>query len=169
MLFKKTDQRGFTIVELLIVVVIIAILAAITIVAYNGIQARAKTSAAQSAANSAVKKAEAYNADDTSPTVGYPDASTRLTGAASSALYKLDGVTFTGTALSNPTNANTLRYFACGHNGTATAPATVAAMTGGIVGARVEYYNYSTSSVATVSAGNTTTGGTPNVACILAT
>lgn len=33
--------RGFTIVELLIVIVIIAILAAITIVAYNGIQARA--------------------------------------------------------------------------------------------------------------------------------
>jgi len=36
---------GFTIVELLIVIVIIAILAAITIVAYNGIQQRAKASA----------------------------------------------------------------------------------------------------------------------------
>ena len=34
-------QRGFTIVELLIVIVVIAILAAITIVAYNGIQTRA--------------------------------------------------------------------------------------------------------------------------------
>lgn len=34
--------RGFTIVELLIVVVVIAILAAITIVGYNGIQSRAK-------------------------------------------------------------------------------------------------------------------------------
>lgn len=34
--------RGFTIVELLIVIVIIGILAAITIVAYNGIQDRAK-------------------------------------------------------------------------------------------------------------------------------
>ena len=38
MTLKQTKQRGFTIVELLIVVVIIAILAAITIVAYNGIQ-----------------------------------------------------------------------------------------------------------------------------------
>lgn len=34
-------NRGFTIVELLIVIVVIGILAAITIVAYNGIQARA--------------------------------------------------------------------------------------------------------------------------------
>lgn len=34
-------QRGFTIVELLIVIVVIAILAAISIVAYNGIQQRA--------------------------------------------------------------------------------------------------------------------------------
>jgi prepilin-type N-terminal cleavage/methylation domain-containing protein len=35
-------QTGFTIVELLIVVVVIAILAAITIVAYNGIQTQAQ-------------------------------------------------------------------------------------------------------------------------------
>lgn len=34
-------QKGFTIVELLIVIVVIAILASISIVAYNGIQARA--------------------------------------------------------------------------------------------------------------------------------
>lgn len=39
-------QPGFTIVELLIVVVIIAILAAITIVSYNGISNRAKESSA---------------------------------------------------------------------------------------------------------------------------
>lgn len=37
-------QTGFTIVELLIVIVVIGILAAITIVSYNGIQDRAKTS-----------------------------------------------------------------------------------------------------------------------------
>jgi prepilin-type N-terminal cleavage/methylation domain-containing protein len=37
-------QKGFTIVELLIVIVVIAILATITIVSYNGIQQRAKES-----------------------------------------------------------------------------------------------------------------------------
>lgn len=38
---NPTSRAGFTIVELLIVIVVIAILAAISIVAYNGIQARA--------------------------------------------------------------------------------------------------------------------------------
>lgn len=59
-------QKGFTIVELLIVVVVIAILAAITIVAYNGIQNRAKDSAVKSAVSSASKKVGMYavsNAD----------------------------------------------------------------------------------------------------------
>ena len=49
-------QTGFTIVELLIVVVVIAILASITIVSYNGISTRAKESAAQSAISQVLKK-----------------------------------------------------------------------------------------------------------------
>ena len=39
-LYTRSHTTGFTIVELLIVIVIIAILAAITIVAYSGIQQR---------------------------------------------------------------------------------------------------------------------------------
>jgi len=42
------QKSGFTIVELLIVIVVIAILAAITIVAYNGIQNRTHDTAVQS-------------------------------------------------------------------------------------------------------------------------
>ncbi|HWT40842.1 MAG TPA: prepilin-type N-terminal cleavage/methylation domain-containing protein [Dongiaceae bacterium] len=41
----RVRQAGFTIVELLIVVVVIAILAAITIVAYSGVQQHAKNTA----------------------------------------------------------------------------------------------------------------------------
>ena len=59
---KQTKSRGFTIVELLIVIVVIAILAAITIVAYNGIQNRAKASSASTLAANIAKKAESYNA-----------------------------------------------------------------------------------------------------------
>lgn len=44
----RQKNFGFTIVELLIVIVVIAILAAIVIVAYNGIQNRANDSAVQS-------------------------------------------------------------------------------------------------------------------------
>lgn len=58
---KRNKQGGFTIVELLIVIVVIAILAAITIVAYNGIQNRAKTTAGQELANQIATKAGAYN------------------------------------------------------------------------------------------------------------
>lgn len=44
----RKKQTGFTIVELLIVIVVIGILAAITIVAYNGIQNKANDVAVQS-------------------------------------------------------------------------------------------------------------------------
>lgn len=53
--------KGFTIVELLIVIVVIAILATISIVAYNGIQSRANNTKIVSAANSLEKALKIWN------------------------------------------------------------------------------------------------------------
>ena len=56
-------QSAFTIVELLIVIVVIAILAAITLISYNGIQQRAKASSAQSLLSQTVNKVKLYAID----------------------------------------------------------------------------------------------------------
>jgi prepilin-type N-terminal cleavage/methylation domain-containing protein len=61
-------QTGFTIVELLIVIVVIAILAAITIIAYNGIQQRARITQQTAAVAQYAKAYSLYvNEKGTSP------------------------------------------------------------------------------------------------------
>lgn len=52
------SKSGFTLVELLIVIVVIGILAAITLVAYNGVQNKANDSVVQSDLSSLVKKTQ---------------------------------------------------------------------------------------------------------------
>jgi prepilin-type N-terminal cleavage/methylation domain-containing protein len=80
-----TMRKGFTIVELLIVIVVIAILAAITIVAYNGIQDRAKHTSMVSFVSQGVKKITAYAAEHSDT---YPS------DAAEAGLVSSDGVTY---------------------------------------------------------------------------
>ena len=82
---SKNDQKGFTIVELLIVIVVIGILAAITIVAFNGIQNRGKTASGQALAKQVAQKAEAYNTIQT----GYPTYA-QLTGTTGPSEARLD-------------------------------------------------------------------------------
>jgi len=57
-------QRGFTIVELLIVIVIIGILAAITVVAYSGFQGRAHDVAIQNDLRNLAAKARTFQVDN---------------------------------------------------------------------------------------------------------
>ncbi len=59
---RARKQKGFTIVELLIVIVVIAILATITTVAFNGIQMRAKNTQRISVAGEYVKIMKLYAA-----------------------------------------------------------------------------------------------------------
>lgn len=75
---QNRRQRGFTIVELLIVIVVIAILAAITITSYTGIQDRAKATQIISMRN-AVDKAFKLVAQDKGWT-GYPRDNTVVSG-----------------------------------------------------------------------------------------
>lgn len=58
----RKSVSGFTIVELLIVIVVIAILATISIVAYNGIQMRARDADRAADISQIKKKVEAYYA-----------------------------------------------------------------------------------------------------------
>jgi general secretion pathway protein G len=82
-------QQGFTLVELLIVIVVIAILAAITIVAYNGVQQRARDSRRQSDVSTIRKALELYktdkgnypNASSTQPVFGGWEVSTDTAGS----------------------------------------------------------------------------------------
>lgn len=59
---RTAPLQGFTIVELLIVIVVIGILAAITVVAYNGVQTRAFNARVLADIKSVHRIIEAYNA-----------------------------------------------------------------------------------------------------------
>ena len=67
---KQAKLSGFTIVELLIVIVVIAILATISVIAYNGIQDRANAAAIQSDLSAAAKKIQLVAADTGNYPVG---------------------------------------------------------------------------------------------------
>ena len=63
-MWAKQKQAGFTIVELLIVIVVIGILAAITIVAYNGIQQRGRDAQRKSDIAQIAKAMKLYAVDN---------------------------------------------------------------------------------------------------------
>lgn len=65
---RKTNINGFTIVELLVVIVVIAILAAISTIAFNGIRERAQTASVQASLSQATDQLALYAVENT----GYP-------------------------------------------------------------------------------------------------
>lgn len=156
--FKTQTQKGFTIVELLIVVVVIAILAAITIVSYNGITSRANSSAVKSAAVTVEKKAELYNTD--SGNNRYPFTGADLTAASASSTFYLNGVTIISTEPVSATGNSTVRLLKCSAAAATTntqanilASGASAPATQNISGVQIRYWDPSTNSVQSVEAG----------------
>jgi len=152
----KVKNQGFTIVELLIVVVVIAILAAITIVSYNGITNRANASAAASLAAAVQKKVELYAGEP--DTNGYPATIADLTNATNSAKTWYVGSTTT-LQIANPDSGNgktTIGLLKCVSTGS---PANQVAITSSTIsGMRINYFDYQAGTgVKTINVGITTT------------
>lgn len=63
MISLKNRNQGFTIVELLIVIVVIGILAALVITTYSGIQAKSRNSQRSADISAMVTQLEAYKSD----------------------------------------------------------------------------------------------------------
>ena len=96
-MISQIKQQGFTIVELLIVIVIIGILAAISIVAYNGVTQKARDDQRVSDARNIANAAASYNAEyGTWPTARQVKGVDDVTGAAAGT--KFTTVKLTGTA-----------------------------------------------------------------------
>jgi prepilin-type N-terminal cleavage/methylation domain-containing protein len=98
---NRQKQKGFTIVELLIVIVVIGILAAITIVAYNGIQNRALVTRVNTDLSGAAKLLAVHEVDaGTYPATLAATNNNQGVKASSGTTYQYttDGVTYCLTA-----------------------------------------------------------------------
>lgn len=175
---KIRTRAGFTIVELLVVIVVIGILAAITIVSYTGVTARANKASAVSVASNVISKANIFNADG--PTSNWPTTYTQLTQAASTEAYYMTGINFTkaSNASSNATMTstmnnsthmnidpkNTVDFMVCGTNAGA-APTNYYTLNT-ITGMKIGFWDYTNTTPQvdnTTYVGGTVSGG--NVTC----
>lgn len=122
---SKKTLKGFTIVELLIVIVVMGILATIVIVTYQGVQDKANTQKNQQYAREVREKATAYNSLKTE----YPASKTVFSDTNVDVTVKLTSETQAALDKGDPsdTNREGLKYENCG------TPAT---------GAKVSYWSY---------------------------
>lgn len=100
-LMLRIKTNGFTIVEMLTVIVVIAILSAITFVTYDGMRERSYTTTIRSDLRNAAEKMKLYAAD--TPTAQYPTTLANLKSVTSNvftrdayfwAIYCTDGASY---------------------------------------------------------------------------
>jgi prepilin-type N-terminal cleavage/methylation domain-containing protein len=164
----KRNQHGFTIVELLVVIVVIGILAAITIVAYTGIGDKAKTSSLQSDLSNATTQLNLFLIDKgnypTTIDCGSADSNTNKCLKASSGntfAYYQANISTTPQTFSLLITNGTTNYQVI--DGLKSVIATPAIATGGTVtdDGRYRIHTFNTSGTL-----NVTTGGTAEVLVI---
>ena len=160
--------KGFTIVELLVVIVVIGILAAITIVSYTGITGRANAAAGQAAAESVLDKVNVYQTDKSQWPITFTEAIKATTSSGA-----LTGVTQAATLLAAaPTKPQTINYYICGTKDATTAAAAVGDIPATFsTGVQVKYWKADTNAVSSVMETGTTSGttaaSTATIACFI--
>ncbi len=140
-MISSNKTKGFTLVELLIVIVVIAILAAISIVAYNGVTQKARDDERVATARNLVNAAAAYNSEhDSWPQ--HSDLTTfqtvKLTGAAADSSK-------VSTSANPDADHNTYKYTICQDNNKPS-------------GVKVEYYKEIASGTETAGVKSLSTG-----------
>ena len=137
----KQRIKGFTIVELLIVIVVIAILAAISTVAFAGVQNRARTAAGKQLASNIAKKMELYYAI----TSQYPTTRTEIQGISET---QIEGLAAVGMVDNTPimliSTADTIFQAVAPLNGSLARNGTTIRIVGSAAGGNIHYWDYTT-------------------------
>lgn len=139
-MWAKHKQTGFTIVELLIVIVVIAVLAAITVVAYSGIQQRARDSVRAQDIDSIKKALLLYQVDNggvkaTASYGGSGPGGWNLSSSASwlsflGSKYGKIPIDPVNTGMADPSQHGLAYYYFCYNAGSGPTPATANASLG---------------------------------------
>jgi len=134
-------NRGFTIVELLVVIVVIGILAAITMVSYSGISTKAKVAQEQANINSFINVMEVAYAE----TGSYPATTTAIENYNGSAKLPSNINVTTDNNITS-SNFNTIIFFQCAASSNTCSDAIGGAVTSYVPGggATIIYYGKAT-------------------------